>query len=192
MSDGKKCKIGKSSNPVKRLRNLKTANPDIRLVSYIDGDYEKDFHNRYSSYLYDGEWFVFNKDKYKSVLLEFKSDDLVVKDRLNWLIPIGKYTGRRIGSMLDKQELDYLRWVKDNSFNKEFKNMSFWWLENYGRFNYIEISRDINQSYLQARDDQFIEKSKINYDELLQDVVDYIRMESAVESKNTFNNMAPF
>ena len=61
-------KIGRSKDPVNRLKNIKTANPYVKLigVSFIE---EKYLHQLYFKYRIVGEWFSF-PDKIKNEVFE--------------------------------------------------------------------------------------------------------------------------
>lgn len=52
-------KIGYSTNVSKRVAHLKTADPDIRLIGAIQGDFklERQLHRRLSKHRKSGEWF---------------------------------------------------------------------------------------------------------------------------------------
>ncbi len=61
-------KIGKSTNPMKRLSQIKTGNPFVELfgVSKIE---EKKFHKQYNDYNIGGEWFEINDSNIREDLL---------------------------------------------------------------------------------------------------------------------------
>lgn len=59
------CKIGYSKNPLKRLGQLQTGNPEpLMLVSTIDGDIntEKELHKRFGAFRVNGEWFLHTEE----------------------------------------------------------------------------------------------------------------------------------
>lgn len=53
-------KIGKSKNVSKRIKQLRTASPDIKLIAYIDIDIEKELHLILLPYKYKLEWYKLN------------------------------------------------------------------------------------------------------------------------------------
>jgi hypothetical protein len=56
-------KIGKSTNPVKRICNMQTSTPDrLVLLGYSDQHTEKELHHRFSSLRQTGEWFSPSED----------------------------------------------------------------------------------------------------------------------------------
>jgi Meiotically up-regulated gene 113 len=51
-------KIGKSRQPVKRVEALATSNPDrLVLLGAVEGDCEREFHDRFAEYRINREWF---------------------------------------------------------------------------------------------------------------------------------------
>jgi len=66
-------KIGKSINPIKRVRSLKCSNLDIELISYRRGYsiLEKDMHKNYKDYCIGGEWFNFTEEKLREILKKY-------------------------------------------------------------------------------------------------------------------------
>lgn len=62
-------KIGKSKNPVNRLKQIKTSNPFIELYGITEIP-EKKFHKKYKEYNIGGEWFEINDVKLKKDLFE--------------------------------------------------------------------------------------------------------------------------
>lgn len=61
---GKQVKIGISTNPQKRLQQMRTGNPDITLLGDIPGGrrIETDLHQRFSEARLEGEWFCFTAE----------------------------------------------------------------------------------------------------------------------------------
>lgn len=68
MYDGRFYKIGKSKHPEKRLKEFKTANPSIDLVSYYEGDIEILCHQKFWKNRIKNEWFNFNNEEISRVL----------------------------------------------------------------------------------------------------------------------------
>ena len=58
--DGRYYKVGKTSNLEKRIKSIKSANPDTILISYKNEDIEQYIHNKFIDYHYCGEWFKFD------------------------------------------------------------------------------------------------------------------------------------
>lgn len=55
-------KIGRSKDPLKRLKQLQTGNPNkLKLIAYFDnmGWREKELHEQLSRYRLEGEWFSY-------------------------------------------------------------------------------------------------------------------------------------
>jgi hypothetical protein len=51
-------KIGRSADPIRRLKNLTTASPSaLRLIGVLDHDCEAELHRQYASLRTTGEWF---------------------------------------------------------------------------------------------------------------------------------------
>lgn len=55
-------KIGRSTDIQRRLLTLKIGNPTIRLKFYINGDFEKELHNKFTSKHIIGEWFALSDE----------------------------------------------------------------------------------------------------------------------------------
>lgn len=50
-------KIGKSKNPIKRLKTLSIGNPNMKLIAIINENIETSLHKKYKGNLISGEWF---------------------------------------------------------------------------------------------------------------------------------------
>lgn len=53
-------KIGKTKNIKRRINQLRTASPDIKLLAYIDLDIEKELHQILYPFRYKLEWYKLN------------------------------------------------------------------------------------------------------------------------------------
>lgn len=68
-------KIGRSSNIKGRLKQLSIGNSSLKLLFYIEGDYEKELHDKFANKHVKGEWYNLNKsdlkwiDKYQPKVL---------------------------------------------------------------------------------------------------------------------------
>lgn len=68
-------KIGRSSNIETRLKQLSIGNPSLILLLYIEGNYEKDLHDKFANKHVKGEWYRLSKsdlkwiDKYQPKVL---------------------------------------------------------------------------------------------------------------------------
>jgi hypothetical protein len=63
ISDGRSVKIGKSGNASKRQATLQTACADpLRILLLLDGDHERELHERFASSRKRGEWFELSDD----------------------------------------------------------------------------------------------------------------------------------
>lgn len=60
MFDGRYYKIGITNNLQKRLKSIKTCNPDIILISYTQRNIEHYLHNKFIEFHHSGEWFRFD------------------------------------------------------------------------------------------------------------------------------------
>jgi len=55
-------KIGKSADPIKRLKQLRTGDPKLSLIAVVDKDYEMFLHTKYKDHNTSGEWFCLSPD----------------------------------------------------------------------------------------------------------------------------------
>jgi hypothetical protein len=139
MFDGSLYKIGKSKNPLTRLKALKIGNPSIELIAYTDKIEEKYLHNRFFESRVDGEWFDLSEEKLKSVINYFEHGKILIgKDGLNYcdsvqkmkeglksemeqvkkyIIDFGKYNGTPIIDMVTDEQIDYCKWLYKNMVN---------------------------------------------------------------------------
>lgn len=58
-------KIGRSSDPKDRLKQLSIGNPSLFLCFYIEGNHEKELHDKFSNKHVKGEWYHLNKSDLK-------------------------------------------------------------------------------------------------------------------------------
>ena len=58
ISNGIYVKIGKTQDVAARLKSLQTGSPvPLRLLGYVSGDREQEFHHKYANHRLRGEWF---------------------------------------------------------------------------------------------------------------------------------------
>jgi hypothetical protein len=62
-------KIGKSTNPVNRLKQIKTSNPFVELFG-VSNNNEKEFHNYYKDFNIGGEWFEIKDSSIRNELFK--------------------------------------------------------------------------------------------------------------------------
>lgn len=147
ITDGTYYKIGKSKDPIKRMKSMKTANPNISMVCFSKYIPEKFLHDLFSNSRHDLEWFKLDmldielikslmkvmdqeqanilmrmsRNVIKKVLRE-KVKDKNFKKEVNapyeYKLTFGKYSGRRLKTMTTDSEKDYLRWLYKTHFNR--------------------------------------------------------------------------
>jgi hypothetical protein len=128
-------KIGKSSNPEKRLQQLKTANPDIRLISYGDQISESELHEKFKYQRLKGEWFKLSTKDVEYILRKLKtneiqSDSNSYEKKLNYEIKFGKHKGKLLNMMTSWEEISYIKWYLKASTDKKTTVYKYfkWWL----------------------------------------------------------------
>lgn len=146
ITDGTYYKIGKSKNPHTRLSNLKTANPKCKLIAYSKFVPEKFLHDMYRCFNFDREWFLLpyhevqfikdlmaidNLDTVKSLMhlshRKIKASkpsrsEAIDNYHKNVKLQFGKFAGRKLGTMVTKEEKGYLRWLKDSMLSSKKTN----------------------------------------------------------------------
>ena len=65
-------KIGRSRNIDDRLKDLRTGNPSIILIAYLDSDKETELHQRLALQRVENEWFEFGKRTLDNIIREFR------------------------------------------------------------------------------------------------------------------------
>jgi hypothetical protein len=75
MTDGKRFKIGKSTDVKQRYATMKTSAPDLILLGYTDLFTEAEMHEKYKKYHYKLEWFEFDGDMVANVINDFRNVD---------------------------------------------------------------------------------------------------------------------
>lgn len=126
MFDGAHYKIGKSVDPEKRLKEIKTGNPKCELIAYGTGKTEKQLHSIFKKYNIGGEWFKLKESQVALICRLLKNkytrQDIRACDNLrtkqlkkerynNYSIKFGKYKGKKICKMVNEEEIQYLMWV---------------------------------------------------------------------------------
>lgn len=110
-------KIGRSNNPEKRVSELKTANPSIRLIFYGNGDKEKILHQMFENCRVAREWF----DLTDAQVREAKSligEDLNRFTNLKKVVDFGKYRGLQVSELNKQSHIKYMQWFINNSDDK--------------------------------------------------------------------------
>lgn len=64
-------KIGKSCNPLNRLKNHQTSNTTARLIAISNRDVESELHHKFSIYHHQGEWFALSKELVDHIIREY-------------------------------------------------------------------------------------------------------------------------
>lgn len=107
-------KIGRSNNPEKRVEDLKTANPAIRLLCYGEGDKEMFLHKRYDSCRVAREWFDLSEEQVREIK-ETIGENLNRFTEFKKVIDFGKYRGLQLAELTSNYHKDYMRWYVENN-----------------------------------------------------------------------------
>jgi len=126
MFDGNLYKIGKSKNPENRLKQIKTGNPNCKLICYGYGATEELLHKRFCKKRIKLEWFNLNENdvsscvelikgtkKYKRWYVEeiLEGKHSSYNKNIKYVITFGKFKGRKITSMIEFAEINYCKWI---------------------------------------------------------------------------------
>lgn len=158
MHDGDYYKIGKSRNPVRRLKDLRTGNIKCRLICYGKGVTEEYLHKLYASKKINLEWFDLDKDDISQIKHMLSNGipktgislrNKYSKDRVNkfksYIINFGQFKGKPIIKMNNRGQLSYCKWLRDEMVKSNdtdsFKYCVFdWWVTSgHISMNYSEI-----------------------------------------------------
>jgi len=150
--DGRYYKIGQSTNPLERLKNLRTANPAVKLIAFGEGSTESIFHNRYKNKRINGEWFKLSNNDVNNIIRSLRNEyegidefrikriekqkifeDKQFEKNSKYQIKFGKYKNQMITDMNSIDELKYLKWCIKNFKNKKSKTVKIfkWWLKQH-------------------------------------------------------------
>lgn len=162
MFDGILYKIGKSISPEKRLKQIKTSNPNAKLICYGNAVTEKYMHDRFYRSRVNGEWFKLNDEQLQNAIRLIKNgennslnyDNTVQKmiegslksDKLSekYIIEFGKYKGTPIKDMVSEEQYKYCKWLYENmriemsrgEKKRSRKYKAFHWLlQNFDKLN---------------------------------------------------------
>lgn len=143
MTDGYLYKIGKSKDPLDRLKAIRTGNPTIKLLSQSLFVSESYLHLLFHEKNHSLEWFELNEveasmikslmrlnsqEKVNMVMrmtgkevrkikrqkhIE-KSDKKEIYSSYSQKIPFGKYRGKRLSEMITNDGIGYLKWCQTN------------------------------------------------------------------------------
>jgi len=150
MFDGSLYKIGKSVDPIKRLKQLKTGNPNCELICYGEGVDESYLHDYYFRDRVKLEWFKLTKIKVENIKrlitngqeMSFEPSEKKYGWRLSdgekvelqrklkksmevnkkYKIDFGKYNGLKITEMSSPEQVRYCEWIVRSIAEKESKN----------------------------------------------------------------------
>lgn len=159
MYDGRQYKIGKSIDPEKRLRTMRTGNPSIKLLFYSPNIPEKFLHQMFNPLNTQLEWFRLTQSDVRTIeiLMDVKSketmkclmrmghkrvanskptrqecyDKIYSKTKLQY----GRYAGRKLGSFKTGEEFQYMDWlhgkmIENKQTGKELFKALDWTLKN--------------------------------------------------------------
>jgi uncharacterized protein (DUF3820 family) len=151
--DGRYFKIGESSNPEQRIKNMRTANPSIELITWGYGDTEANLHQTYKHRKIGGEWFDLKKQNVKAICKRIEQvnpsdafgkqyDEFMQNLAFSYVVSFGKYRGDMIVDFYSEKKLKYLQWAIDegDGIGMFEKSLFKWWLWfiNYYDDQYIE------------------------------------------------------
>ena len=118
MYDGRYYKIGKSNNPIKRLKTLRTANPTVKLICFGKKKSESTLHLMFKRYLVGGEWFdlprravtwiEYNIGDQKHLKIKEDRKRRFVRPNIdyeNYVIDFGKYKRIKITDRVHDEQL---------------------------------------------------------------------------------------
>lgn len=136
MQSNREFKIGKSIDPEKRLQQIKTARPDVRLIAYGFGVSEKELHFKFKHQKIYREWFLLNKEDVEYIIKALNNEcgNITItsyKKRSKIRIAFGKYKGIPICNMTSEKQIAYMRWFVNNvdkNKNKKHIRLFNWWL----------------------------------------------------------------
>lgn len=112
-------KIGKSKDPIKRLNQLRTGNPNLSMVCFGMGTTEAELHKKFSSCRVYGEFFRLDSnqvDNIHKLIVEDVNKDTYLKTFLNsvntldYEIPLGKFSGYKLIDLITRDAIEYLDW----------------------------------------------------------------------------------
>ena len=87
--DDKYYKIGKTKNLKNRMESMKTSNPHIKLLLFLDKDIEKDLHVKFKDRNITGEWFNLSKEDLEYLHnTMYKNEDIKVTTKLIRIIKV--------------------------------------------------------------------------------------------------------
>jgi N6-adenosine-specific RNA methylase IME4 len=117
-----KIKIGVSSNPQSRIDNLKTSDPDIKLVAAFDGDrdIEKRTLKKFADQSIGGEWLAFSKDLLAQVVAFVKREserNAETNTQLAKKAEVSHDTIYKVEKILEKADVDTMAKVKSGELS---------------------------------------------------------------------------
>lgn len=150
--DGVRYKIGKTINVEQRVRSLKTANPNIILIAYGEGNNESFLHDKYALYRYVREWFNLERKHVQEIIVFFKTEQVVFRD-VKTIITFGKYKGLQLSELLYEYHVKYMKWYLKQ------EDISIFWKELFEK--QIERVEYLKEKY-KGNNIKRINKSKKN------------------------------
>jgi Meiotically Up-regulated Gene 113 (MUG113) protein len=128
LRSGHLLKIGKTSNPTRRLsKDAKTWLPDAEVIAvkpfWNVSDLERQLHEAFCRYWYEGEWFKIDDQNDRAILIdgfrEFSDDDIDVNsvDFIYWFNSMGmlEFSIERRA----RQKLTMPKWLRQESANRK-------------------------------------------------------------------------
>lgn len=121
-------KIGKSKNPQNRVKQIRTGNPNVKLVDFSDKVTEKELHALYKNHRIKGEWFRLDEKQVNSILKlysngkqynfdarlkQVRHHEKTIKYYNEYVFTFGKYKGI---ALRDLEDRGYLRWLKAQKY----------------------------------------------------------------------------
>jgi len=125
-------KIGKSNNPERRLKELKTGNPDLKIIAFGTGIAEKELHTIFKSKKYKGEFYKLKKYEVEKIIRMLKNEyKPYMEKHYDHVINFGKWKGTDIIKMKSIEQLRYVKWFVKNGNKKQKCYKAFLWWYTY-------------------------------------------------------------
>ena len=128
-------KIGKSTNPEKRLQAIKVSAPSARLIAYGSGVEEKRLHRQYKHKRIAGEWYKLSRTDTEDIIRRLNNELSPISKnyvrKMEYVIKGGKYKGLQIQMMTSKAHLSYMKWYirtckKTRKLTYSYKIFRWW------------------------------------------------------------------
>ena len=170
VQSGTAYKIGRTTNVNQRFGELSYHNFEMKMISFVNKNIEKELHRKYKEKRIKNEWFSLNDKDVDYILNLFNNPSINEIEYKDYIIKFGRYEGRYLISMSTTPEIEYIKHLSFSNIDVPyFKH----WYENHLRYINIITCDKFHEKPINALDEynSYLKKSELKNNQKLELII---------------------